>query len=221
MISLVMPYYMRQAALDRSLLSIRRAYSDLEMEIVICDDGSPTPVEAPGCKIVRLPTKGHALNPCIPINRAVAVSTADVIVLSNPEIEHRTPVLQAMADGLGEDDYVMAACRDADTGQWLCASHVRPGEEGRGPMPHGSGFHFCAMLSRRLFTRAGGFDEAYREGQAFDDNDWLFRLARAGANFRLRDDLIVWHYRTPCQWPAGGHAKNRALFESRWGYVHA
>jgi glycosyltransferase involved in cell wall biosynthesis len=216
MISIVMPYYMRQEALDRSLDSIRRNYPGNDFEIVICDDGSPIPVRAEGCKVVSLPMKGHALNPCVPINRAVAASSGDVIVLTNPEVEHRSPILQAMAEGLGEDDYVMAACRD-ESGVWLCSSHVLPGGNGRGPMPPGSGFHFCAMLHRSLFDRAGGFDEDYRGGQAFDDNDWLFRLQRAGARFRMRDDLVVWHHRVPCAWPEGGHERNRRLFEVKWG----
>lgn len=220
MISIVMPYYMRQAALDRSLASIRTQYPDAGFEIVICDDGSPVPVVAPGCRVVSLPMKDHALNPCVPINRAVAESSGDPLVLTNPEIEHRTPVIERMAEGIGPDDYVMAACLD-ESGAWLCASHVCPGGSGRGAMPEGAGFHFCAMLHRELFERAGGFDEEYRAGQAFDDNDWLFRLQRAGARFRLRDDLVVWHHRVPCRWPTGGHARNRMLFASKWGVSYA
>lgn len=216
MISICMPYYMRQGELDRSLRSLRVCYPALDFELVICDDGSPVSVYAPGCWVVRLPLKGHALNPCVPMNRAVAEATGEIIVLTGPEIEHRTPVLGAMADGIGPDDYVIAACRDAD-GQWLCASSVTPGTDGRGAMPAGSGFHFCAMLHRSLFNRAGGFDEDYRDGQAFDDNDWLFRLERAGARFRLRDDLVVWHHRVSCAWPVGGHERNRRLFEAKWG----
>jgi glycosyltransferase involved in cell wall biosynthesis len=218
MISICMPYYSRQEALDRSLASLRKHYAEDELEIVICDDGSPVPVVAPGCVVVSLPVKDHALNPCVPINRAVAHAAGDVIVLTNPEIAHRSPVLIAMADGLGPHDYVLAACRDT-SGPWLCASHVRPGENGRGPMPPGSGFHFCAMLRRSLFDRAGGFDEDYREGQAFDDNDWLFRLQRAGARFRMRDDLVVWHHRVPGVWPAGGYERNRRLFEAKWEHL--
>ena len=211
-----MPYYMRQEALNRSLESLRRFYPDAE--IVICDDGSPVPVRAPGCEILSLPRKDYALNPCVPMNRAVAHAKGQILVLTGPEIEHREPVLYSMGMGLQPNDYVVAACRDT-SGAWLCASHVRGGENGRGAMPTGSGFHFCAMLHRSLFERAGGFDEDYRDGQAFDDNDWLFRLERAGARFILRDDLVVWHHRVPCQWPAGGHERNRKLFEAKWEAV--
>lgn len=213
MLSIVMPYYMRQAALDRSLISLRKWYGDVD--IVICDDGSPVPVKAPGCTVVTLPMKADARNPCVPINRAVEAAKGDVLVLTNPEIEHTQPVLEAMQAVLTEQAYVLAACRDAD-GSWLCHSSIRGNEEGRGPMPAGSGFHFCAMLHRSLFNKTGGFDESYRDGQAFEDNDWLMRLQAAGAQFILRDDLVVKHYRTQCPWPSGGHARNHMLFKSKW-----
>jgi GT2 family glycosyltransferase len=220
-ISIVMPYYMRQQLLDQGLASIHGQYGrgGLNYEIVVCDDGSPVPVKAPGCRVVSLPVKHHALNPCVPINRAVAASIGNVIVLTNPEIEHRSPVLVEMLPELRhESDYVIAACKDAQSGKWLCASHVAAGQDGRGPMPAGSGFHFCVMLRRTLFERAGGFDEEYRHGYCFDDNDWLFRLKQAGARFKMRDDLVVWHHRTAerPQWPAGGWERNRRLFEAKW-----
>jgi glycosyltransferase involved in cell wall biosynthesis len=216
MISLCMPYYMRQSALDRSLASIRSLYTGLDYEVVIADDGSPVPVKADGCTIVQLPVKHHAMNPCVPINWAVQAARGDVIVLTNPEIEHRMPVLGSMLTDLTPDGYVIAACQDV-SGPWLCHSTVKGGENGRGPMPDGSGFHFCTMLTRDLFDKAGGFDEAYRAGQAFEDNDWLFRLQQAGAHFIMRNDLVVWHHKVPCVWPAGGHARNRGLFEAKWG----
>lgn len=221
MISIVMPYYMRQEALDRSLQSIHAQYGHDGLgegfEIVVCDDGSPVPVRAFGCRIVSLPVKNHGLNPCVPINRAVAVSTGGVIVITNPEIEHRTPILREMRHDLGSSDYVIAACRDV-TGTMLCGSEVKGGENGRGPIPQGAGFHFCAMLHRSLWDKAGGFDEAYREGMCFDDNDWLFRLQAAGARFKMRDDLVVWHHRVDRPpWPEGGWERNRQLFQSKWG----
>jgi GT2 family glycosyltransferase len=217
MISICMPYYMNQDLLDITLASIHRQYGPDDLEVVVCDDGSPVPVVATGCHVVSLPVKHHALNPCVPINRAVADARGYVIVLTSPGVEHRSPVLDEMRRNLGPDDYVIAACQDT-SGAWLCARHVRGGSNGRGAIPEGAGFHFCAMLHRSLFDLAGGFDEEYRHGQAFDDNDWLFRLKQAGAQFWLRDDLVVYHHRgTRYEWPDGGHERNKQLFEWKWG----
>lgn len=220
MISVCVPHWNRASELARMYREYLTLYPGLELEFSVCDDGSsPRPPAPHRGTLTCLPVKDHALNPCVPLNVAVMHARGEILVLTGPEVEHRVPILPIMAAALeagGEFDYLMASCQDVD-GRWLCGSRVRGGEDGRGPMPAGSGFHFCAMLRRELFERAGGFDEEYRAGQAFEDNDWLYRLEHAGARFVMRDDLIVWHRRMPCAWPAGGHERNRRLFESKWG----
>lgn len=210
MISIVMPYYMRQAQLDRSLEAYRRIYRDIE--IVICDDGSPEPVVADGCTVISLPVKDYALNPCVPINRAVEAAASDVIVLTCPEIVHKDDVFTSMRESLTDDAYVIASCLD-ETGVWL----ARPGVvNGIMPIPDGAALNFCVMFKRELWKRAGGFDEQYRQGQGMEDTDWLWRLHRIGAHFILRPDLVVYHYRSGTCWPAGGLERNRELFWRKW-----
>ncbi|MGH8236131.1 MAG: glycosyltransferase family 2 protein [Steroidobacteraceae bacterium] len=210
-----MPYWQRQHELNRSLAAYRAVYPDVDIEFSICDDGSSVPVHAPGCVVTTLPRKDCALNPCVPINVAVRASTSDVIVLTNPEIEHREPVLQDMLAALqGPDDYVTASCYEEDRGIWLAGPRTVYGTSGREPVPPGSHFHFCAMFRRELFERAGGFDEDYRFGQGCDDNDWLFRLAAAGANFK-HVDKTVYHHRTVHAW-TGTTKQNAALLRKKW-----
>lgn len=217
MISVCMPYWQRQAELDRSLAAYRRVYRDMALEISIADDGSPEPVRAPECIVTRLPAKTVGLNPCVPINVSVRASTADVIVLTNPEIEHRADVFSGMLAMLQDPlDYVTVSCRDV-SGLWLAGPEVDYSTHGRLPVPAGSHFHFCAMLRRELFERAGGFDEAYRHGRSCEDNDWLWRLHAVGARFLLAPG-VVWHYRTPHTYE-GSHASNRDRLVARWGHL--
>lgn len=211
-----MPYWCRQRELDRSLAAYRRLYGHLDYEISICDDGSPEPVVADGCVVTHLPRKEIGLNPCVPMNAAVRASRGDVIVLTNPEIEHREDVLSGMLAMLeSADDYVTVACRDVD-GDWLAGLEVDYSAGGRMPVPAGAHFHFCAMLTRELFERAGGFDEDYRHGRACEDNDWLWRLEAVGAQFKLAPG-VVWHRRTPHR-HAGRGRTNRDLLISKWGH---
>lgn len=220
MISICMPYWQRQRELDRSLAAYKRLYGHLDMEISICDDGSPTPVRAPGCKITTLPLKKYGLNPCVPMNAAVRASSGDVIVLTNPEIEHREDVLTGMLAMLeGPDDYVTVACRDT-SGMWIAGPKVNYNfENGRMPVPEGSHFHFCAMLRRELFDRVGGFDEEYRFGRSLEDNDWLWSLDAIGARFKLAPGM-VWHYRTPHVY-VGSHPSNLERLTRKWGHKWA
>jgi hypothetical protein len=213
-----MPYWNRPRELTKSLAAYAKVYPGLSLEFSICDDGSIPPLEArPGCKITRLPQKSYALNPCVPINVAVRASTHDVIVLTNPEIEHREPVLLQMLEALkGENDYAMAACHDTQIGP-IAGEGTPYGTAGRKPIPPGSDLHFCVMFYRSLFERVGGFDEAYRNGLGCDDNDWVWRLYTSGVNFK-RVPGVVWHTRTPHRWK-GTLEKNAALLESKWGHL--
>lgn len=217
-ISVCIPYWVTDGNYLPLFATVRSVVE--AAEISLCDDGSSHglafPAHSRPVKTVRLPRKSEALNPCVPINRAVAASTLPVIVLTNPGVEIAPGMLERMLSELDDETYVAAACRDADTGRWLCHSTVRGGEYGRGQMPRGSGFHFLAMLTRSLWDKAGGFDEDYREGQGYDDNDFLWRLHRAGAKFKVLDDVVIEHKRSTTQWPEGGLARNKALFEQKW-----
>ena len=181
MISVCLPYWKRQRALDRMFVNYRDLYPDLPLEFSVCDDGSPTPAVVPEeCILTRLPEKKHALNPCVPINRAVNASSGEVIVITNAEVQHRTPILREMLDLLGVGDvewdrYVVASCYDT-RGVWLAGPRIN--SAGRENVPPGGYFHFLAMLTRSLWDRVGGFDEDYRNGKACDDNDFLWLLQR-------------------------------------------
>jgi GT2 family glycosyltransferase len=208
-----MPYWKRQAELDRSLAAYRRLYGHLDLEISICDDGSPDPVVAPGCIVTTLPRKATGMNPCVPMNAAVRASSGEVIVLTNPEIEHQADVLTGMQQLLrGPTDYVTAACRDAD-GTWLAGPEFDR-QKAQAPMPPESNYHFCAMLHRSLFEAAGGFDDGYRAGRACEDNDFLWRCFEAGANFIQAPGQVL-HHRTPHQF-VGSVKSNMERLRSRW-----
>lgn len=209
-VSVCMPYWVRN---EVEMLELRRGVLDShkDVEIALCDDGSAAPLEThlmPYVRHVHLPFKAQALNPCVAINAAVHASTRPVIALTNPGGEIGPGMLERLLAELTPNGYVAAACRDIDTGQWLCHSTWRSSEK----LPPGAGFHFLAVLERSLWDRAGGFDERYREGQAYEDADFLWRLHGAGAHFKILDDVVITHRRSTTQWPEGGLARNRALY---------
>lgn len=106
MISVCVPYWQRQASLDRMFTTYATQYPHLDLQFSICDDGSPTLARSSKFAFSRLPImtylpqKQRALNPCVPINRAVTASTGDVVVLTNAEIMHPAPVLYDMLGAL-------------------------------------------------------------------------------------------------------------------------
>lgn len=226
MISVLMAYWNRPEATKTALAAMAAAYPALDMEIVIADDGSPIPLELDreypwSVRVVRLAAKKEAKNPCVPFNEAARVAVGDVLVITNPEILHKHPVLPAMLKSLqklGPKGYVLAATWCPDENKWHCHSGI-PAINLHGIQhPEGSGLHFCAMLHRSLWDEIGGFDEAYRDGAGYDDNDLAMKLGKAGAQFLIRDDLVVVHPKEGArtQWPDGAFQRNADIFVSKW-----
>lgn len=214
MISLVLPYWQRQAAAVAGLESLARHYAGLDLEVVLVDDGDPVPFVAPALplnlKVVRLPEKAGPMSPCVPINRGVAASSGDVVALSCPEMLHERPILGGMLSELqarGALAYVSAAVWAPESNGWHVHSSLK-----RDPL------NFMTMMRRSLWDAAGGFDEDYREGMAFEDDDFLNRLRRAGASFVIRDDLVIHHPRkgAKAKYTPEQHARNRLLYEKKW-----
>lgn len=224
MYSVIMPYWQRQKALYKTLDAYWDLYGHVDgFEVIVVDDGNKAPPEIPDyidlVRVIPLPKKDHAMNPCVPFNRGAEEARNDILVLTNPEVVPEPGVLEALKLALGKTTYVAAACVD-EGGAVFCHSaqddraHSRMG---RAPVPHGAGLHFLAMLNKTLFEHIGGFDEAYREGAGFEDNDFLWKLHYAGAQFKIVDDPQVVHYSTGTKsdW-RGKHSVNRKLFYSKW-----
>jgi GT2 family glycosyltransferase len=214
-----MPYYNRREHLARSMRAYESLYDDIKLSI--CDDRSRPPLMLPATnlniKLTRIEGSPEPKNPCVPMNMAVNASKDDIIVLTNPEVEHVEPIFAKMLAALRfPNDYVIAACRCAHTGRWEARSGLRT--KNRQRVPQFSGFHFCTMLHRGLWNAAGGFDEEYREHRGCEDNDWLWRLQDVGANFIPLDDCIVYHHPTPEHSAMPGGKQNQALLQRRWGH---
>lgn len=213
-LSVCMPYWNRQALLDQSLAAYRRLYPGLE--ISICDDGSTPPVVAPGCIVTSLPVKQLPLSACVPMNAAVRASTRDIICLTNPECEHREDVFSEMLALLtDEGDYVASPVWEVSQNHLLVGPDVLAPHDARW-MPKGSLFHYCAVMHRSLFESVGGIDESYRNGWAYEDTDFLWRLFEAGARFKISPTL-VYHTNTADKFRYIVKPRsNRHKFEARW-----
>lgn len=227
MISVVLPYWNRLAATKDALAAMAALYADMDLEIIVVDDGSAETFSLTGSypwpvRVIRLPAKDVAKNPCVPINAGVRHARGDVLVISNPEILHTRPVFPEMLcelERLGERGYVLAAAWCDDEEKWHCHSSISGIKHFGVQHPKGSGLHFCAMLHRAHFERVGGFDEDYRNGAGFDDNDFVMRLGKAGTKFLIRDDLVVKHPKAGARtkWTDGAFERNAALFCRKWG----
>lgn len=220
MISLILPYWNRQAAADEAMELLYKNYWDTDLEIVVVDDGSETPFKAPdsglNIKVVRLPTKVGPKCPATVWNAGVDASSGDLVALSCIEILHVLPVLERMAERVtqaGPDGYVLASAWCPEQRKWHCHSSVAVPD-----CPPGTGIAFLGMMHRELWDRAGGFGEEYRDGAGYEDRDFIHRMVNAGARFIIADDLMVIHPKRDAtiRWEQSGFARNEAIFRKRW-----
>ena len=217
-ISVVMPYYSRQAVLRETLGTYRELYSS-DVEIIIVDDGSPEPLGTiDGAKVIRLPYKTVGLSPVIPINIGIEYAAHDLIAISLPEVRHQSPVLYSMREVCEEDTYVMSRCWCDGTSRWLSAPDVEPPEGQQHHKPVGVGFNFCVMFRRQLWSKIGGMSREYRNGSHFDDTDFAHKIKKSGAALRWVDDVVIHSRRDGARapWVPGGWAVNHAIFASKW-----
>lgn len=223
MISVCIPYYERQDRLNDSIMKYEELYDPDELEIIVVDDRSPTPCELKTkfkSKLYRLPPKPHTqpLNPCVPINLAVSLASCNMIVLTGPEVVHRTPVFyQMVKEWETPFDYISASVFDHERG-YLTGPQARI-KGSRAPYPDKAEFPFCALLDKRLFRLAGGYDPEFRFGRAFDDNDFLWRLYYAGAQFKSVSG-VVYHV-TPKPRLKWNLPSNEKLFRQKWADLYS
>lgn len=218
MISLILPYWDRQEAADKALRLIAATYVGLDLEVVVVDDGSGfvAPDIPLNLKVVRLPAKTEPKAPTTPWNEGVKAASGDMIVLSCIEILHETPVISELveeAKKLGRKGYALAAAWCPESGSWHCHSTVEvPG------LPEGVGLSFCSAMRKSLYWKAGGFDEDYRDGAGYEDRDFIQRLLKVGAKFKICDDLIVIHPKTGAtiSWGDAKFERNLNLYASKW-----
>ena len=224
-VSIAMPYYNREDQLIEGVYSLFKTYPLLDFVISIACDRSRPPLSL---DIFPSGQRAHMLaswiegkpeprNPCVPINlavnRAISRLKPDVIVLTNPEIIHVRPVIDEMLLVIkqeGPDTYVTARCED-ERGV-IAGTEVDYSKAGRLPVPEGAHFHFLAAFTPALWAKAGGFDPDYRFGQACEDNDWLWRVKRAGGLFR-HVDTPVFHQKSTTVWNL---PHNKDLFFEKW-----
>ena len=220
MISIILPYWDRQEAANKAFELFEKHYSNADIEIVVVDDGNKIPFKVPSknlnVKVIRLPEKNEPKSPVTCWNAGVKEASGEVIVLSCIEILHPSPVLEkmeaAVLDG-GDNAYVLAAAWCPEEGAWHCHSSVRVPRN-----PEGTGIAFCGAMRKALFEKAGGFDEDYRDGAGYEDNDFINRMLAAGANFIIRDDLTVVHPKSGAtiQWGAEKFERNFSLYKEKW-----
>lgn len=216
-VSIILPYYNRKELILRTLKSLEDFYQNENVEIIIVDDVSDNEHRLEGeltfnldIKLIRLEVK-NGVNPCYPYNVGVRESKGDILILSSPETFHTTNMysisnnfnnltddnyilfsvfcltdlsiidkidVERFFDNLGENGYQF----NNNYGSWYTHSEYRP-----------SGLNFFTAITRNKFYEMSGFDERFRFGTGYDDNEFKDRLVESNTEFIYIDGAIAIH----------------------------
>jgi len=216
--SIILPYHKRRDHLYNTLITFKHHYSKYKYEVIIIEDYknykdreehqalydvidkfSNNIVIITGFSLIQ-----DCYNPAPLYNLAAKLANNEFLIISSAECFHPTNILSELDREFDVDRncYIVCACEDV------------VGPEGRGEvirfknfsefntthriwLQHSKfnnrGFHFCSAISKDKYLEIGGFDENFRFGVAYDDNDFRDNIIYHNIPIKLRDDLIVCH----------------------------
>lgn len=215
-ISIVMSYHNRRKQLINTLKSINKTkFNKNKLEIIIINDNSsyihnindlPFIFNNLNIKILNIKKEEKTwLNSCIPYNMGFNFSKYDKIIIQNPECYHNDDILCHVDNNLNDKNYLTYSCYSlnniestyndfnnitrldkmfelAGSSGWYNHSIYRP-----------SYYHFCSAITKKNLNKIKGFDEEYKDGIGWDDNELLFRIKLLNIDIEIVDNHTVYH----------------------------
>jgi len=203
LVSIVIPAYNAERTLENCIEAcLAQTYPDTE--VIVVDDGSTdrTPLIGQAFASVRYVHQENR-GPAAARNRGAREAHGPLIAFTDSDCIPREDWIDHLAARFEENVAAVGGTYGIANPQRLLprlihaeivARHARFGEK---VDFLGS---FNVAYQREAFEAVGGFDEAFREASA-EDNDLAYRLLDAGRVLRFTPDAVVNHYHPNALWP--------------------
>lgn len=203
-ISVVMAYYNREEQLIRTLRSINFSSLSKNIEVIIVDDNSDKPVSEFlnsdlfnfEIKLFRINNEDKlGVNPCVVYNYGFNHCCGDIIIIQNPENFWVGDVAKYVYANMNLSTYFVFSCFASSLEysnkilSYCCVERIRDDvlmnkiiENSNGiwynhPIYNNTKYHFCSAICRENLIKLNGFDNRYKDGYGYDDNEFLHRIS--------------------------------------------
>lgn len=225
-ITIMIAYINRPQQLDKTLKSLLQ-YNPEEFNVVIIDDGSLDDIILPKLpfevKVIKLKDKTW-LNPVIAFNTGfieALKSKPEFIIMQGVDCYHHGDLISYVKN-MDENTYVSFGCYSLGEGddleQPVAFNNVPAKHNGERawynhPVYKPVGYNFCSAISTKNLIKLNGFDEQFKDGNAYEDNYFLHQIEKLGLKLVITADPIVFHqYHPALNKPPNATNKNKALF---------
>lgn len=212
-VSIVMAYHNRRSQLIKTLESIDKSnYDKTKLQIIIVNDNSFEEHSINDLKmdfeilIINIKEKQKQwINSCIPYNIGFNHIKYDKVILQNPECYHNGDVISDVNQRLNNETYISYGCysltpqnskkedfKDVNILEKECISPLGDGWYNHSVYRQVY-FHFCAALTYESLAKLNGFDERYKDGIGFDDNEIILRIRNMDLELKIIDKPHVFH----------------------------
>lgn len=224
-VSVVIPHYGSEELL-RACLGALWAYTAMEIEVVVVDNGTGHPIDVD--VVIRNPDNAGFAAAC---NQGAAAATGEYLVFLNNDCEVRAgwlePLVAHLERGAGivgakllypDGQIQHAGVRLFRDPQGILTAENRRQDYAQGLVDAVTGA--CLAIGRDLFFTVGAFDEGFVNG--YDDIDLCLKVGRAGEWIVYEPASVVTHHESksgPARW---AHVRqNIRRLQERWAGVMA
>lgn len=226
---------------EQCLLSLRRLSDYPKLEIIVVDNASTDQTRqrlreiAEQDRRLKLLLNDRNLGFAGGNNVGLAAATGEYVILLNNDTvvtrgwvrdlirpmqrDPQVGLVGPLTNRIGNEQRVVIAYDDLDNMALAARRQVR--RRLRRRLPSQVVAFFCVAMRRAMVADLGLLDEAYGLG-FFEDDDYCMKAAKAGWKVVIADDVFVHHHHSAAfgalgEAAAAQMARNRRLFESRWG----
>jgi len=227
MVTIVMTHFRdRQKQLTRTLESFKQ-YDTKDFNVIIVDDNGSIneafifalPYEV---KVLKIKNEGWS-NPVVALNTGILEAlkgSPKSIIIQHSECYHQGNILER-AKQMTDEEYISFGCYCLSEGEVpetvIINNKPKVSRKESGwhnhPVHRPVGYNFCSAITTKNLIQLNGFDERFKDGNAYEDNYFLHQVKTLGLKLEITADPFVFHQWHPITNKAKGATnKNHNLY---------